>query len=452
MCEKGTSCGCRYFPSTIYSASSFHSFPPCPSHNTSPVQDSFIDLASPPMSPSDESHESKPAISTSGHSSPHSSNPHSRSPSPMPKPPVPTTPKPVFNRPHSLRRSTEGRPRVETIQTTTLTATERAGLVKKTRKIAQLLGQTPGPDLTSFSPGVSPLQRSLLSPDVRKGHRAIASISNPLHPSDRGVWPPPEETVYLNVNGRRHSTPLSPTSTSAMWGLDEGDSVLDPDQRSIFSRRSSRAQSSRSSPISPAPSPSSFIDLSEDDSMAETPKDITDHRRQTPFSKIDDTASLLTLTSIQIQEEERRRKREKLVKLHRYLGSRVPVDLVLGMDLSQSPPKLPPPASPDIGSEDTRKKFRMRRRRSSSYSGYTKPLTAQEDRMKSDLDIQEKALNVRRAAKMEKVGIGFSRINCADRFLEGVWSRPATNPLSYPKIRFPHPAESTASPGAIDGH
>ena len=118
---------------------------------------------------------------------------------------------------------------------------------------------------------------------------------------------------------------------------------------------------------------------------------------------IDDTASLFTLTSTEVHEGEQRRKREKLVKLHRFLGSRVPTDLVLGLDLTQSSPILPP-ASPDVGEADTRKKFRMLRRRSSSYAEYTRPLTAQEDRMKSELDMQEKALNVRRAAKMEKVG------------------------------------------------
>lgn len=389
------------------------------------------------MSPTELSHESKPTKSISGHNSPRSSNPHSRSASPLPKPPIPTTPKPVFNRPYSLRRSAEGRPRVEELQTATLSTAERVGLVKKTRKITQLFGQTPGPDQAPFSPVVSPLQPSLLSPDVRKGHRAIASISNPLHPSDRGVWPPPEETVYLNINGRRHSTPLSPTNTSTMWGLDDDDSALNFDQRSSFSKKTSRTQLSKSSLVSPIPDPSSFIDLSEDDSAAETPKDITDHRRQALFateSVIDDTSSLLTLTSSQVHEEDRRRKREKLVKLHRFLGSRVPPDLVLGPDAIQSP-NLPPPTSPDIGSEDTRKKFRMRRRRSNSYSGYTRPLTAQEDRMKSDLDMQEKALNVRRAAKMEKVGTLQSfPIDFVDGFLEGVRSGPAANTLPYPKI------------------
>ena len=389
-------------PSTIYTASSVRSLTLPPSPNTSSVQGSFIDLGSPPMSPTSEigSFEYQP-VNLTRDNSPHSPNPSSRSASPLSKPPVPTTPKPVFNRPHSLRRSGDGRPRIEDPPATVLSSTERAELVKKTRKLTQLFGQTPGPDLASLSP-------VLLSPDVRKGHRVAASISNPLHPSDKGAWPPPDETVYLNINGRRHSTPLSPTTVSTMWGSNEDDSILDlHDQQSFRSNKHARLRLSRHgrpSSIPAAPSPMSFIDLSDDDSAAETPKDTVDN--QAPFSgdsTVDDTASLLTLTSSEAHEEELRRKREKLVKLHRFLGSRVPTDLALGLDLSQSHSLLPSPA-PGVEEEDTRKKFRIRRRRSSSYAEYTKPLTAREDRMKSELNIQEKALNVRRAAKMEKVG------------------------------------------------
>ena len=396
------------FSSTIYSASSTRSLPIPPSSNQSPVQGSFIDLGSPPMSPSSSSeagsHDYRTAKSIPDNNSPRSSNPRSRSSSPLLKPPIPTTPKPVFNRPHSLRRSVDGRPKAEDPPTTALSVAERAELVKKTRKLTQLFGQTPGPDLASLSPPVtSPLQQSHLAPDVRKAHRAIASISNPLHPSDKGVWPPAEETLYLNIHGRRHSTPLSPTTVSTMWGSYEDDSVLDHDQRSFRSNKPSRVKVSRregspSSILSPVPSPMSFIDLSDDDSAAETQKDNRYRRRQ---ATIDDAASLVTLTSSQAHEEERRWKREKLVKLHRFLGSRVPTDLALGLDFSQS--SLPPPALSDAEPDDTRKVFRVLRRRSSSFADYTKPLTAQEDRMKSELDVEEKALNVRRAAKMEKV-------------------------------------------------
>ena len=366
------------------------------------------------MSPASDvwPYEQLAAKSTSRNHSPRSPNLSSRSSSPSQKPPIPTTPKPVFNRPHSIRKSSDGKPKVEDPPTTTLSFAERAELVKRTRKLTQLFGQTPGPEFALLSPGAaSSLQQSHLASDVRRGHRVIASISNPLHPSDRGVWPPPEETVYLNIHGRRHSTPLSPTTVSTMWGSNEDDSVLDPDQRSSFysnrhsKMRLQRKATSSSSIASPIPSPMSFIDLSDDESGAETMKGVIGRHCQAPFSKeslIDDAASLSTFTPTQIHEGERRKKREKLVKLHRFLGSRVPPDLALGFDLSSSP-QLPPPASPEIEHDDTRKRFRVRKRRSSSFSGYTKPLTAREDRMKSELNIQEKALNVRRAAKMEKV-------------------------------------------------
>lgn len=400
--------------STVYSASSLRSLSIPPSVSPDPIQGSFIDLASPPMSPASDvwSYEPRAAKSTSRNHSPRSPNPSSRSSSPSQKPPIPTTPKPVFNRPRSIRKSSDGKPKAEDLPTTILSFAERADLVKRTRKLTQLFGQTPGPEFASLSPVVaSSVQQSHLGSDVRRGHRAIASISNPLHPSDRGVWPPPEETLYLNIHGRRHSTPLSPTTVSTMWGSNEEDSVLDHDQRSFYSDRHSKMRPQRkgtssSSIASSIPSPMSFIDLSDDESAVETPKDIIGHHRRAPFSKqstIDDTASLSTLTSTQIHEGERRRKREKLVKLHRFLGSRVPPDLALGFDLGSSP-QLPPSASPEIERDDTRKRFRVRKRRSTSLSEYTRPLTTREDRMKSELDMQEKALNVRRAAKMEKVG------------------------------------------------
>ena len=94
---------------------------------------------------------------------------------------------------------------------------------------------------------------------------------------------------------------------------------------------------------------------------------------------------------------------KKIHKLRRFPGSRVITDLALGLDPSQSHSSLLS-AAPDVEEEDTRKKFRTRRRRSSTYAEYTKPLTTQEDRMKSELKMQEKAPNVRRATKMEKVG------------------------------------------------
>ena len=55
----------------------------------------------------------------------------------------------------------------------------------------------------------------------------------------------------------------------------------------------------------------------------------------------------------------------------------------------------------DAEPDDTQKVFCMLRWWSSSFANYTKPLTAQEDHMKLELDMEGKALN--HAAKMEKV-------------------------------------------------
>jgi len=158
--------------STIYSASSVHSLPIPSSPSPTSIHGSFIDLGSPPMSPSSDvgSQDYRTAKSTSRTNSPRSSTPHSRSSSPMSKPPIPTTPKPVFNRPRSSRKSVDGKPRVEDPLTTTLSPAERSELVKKTRKLTQLFGQTPGPELASPSPVIiSPSQRSCSTPDVRGG-------------------------------------------------------------------------------------------------------------------------------------------------------------------------------------------------------------------------------------------------------------------------------------------
>ena len=120
-------------------------------------------------------------------------------------------------------------------------------------------------------------------------------------------------------------------------------------------------------------SPTSFIDLSDEEGgndgiseiLVETPK--ASRGRSHPFSP--STASLAeTVSSDVLAEEERRRKREKLAKLHRFLGSRVPPHLVLG-PLDEGAPLPPPAPSPrdpqdDEGGEARRKK--MLRRRSSS--------------------------------------------------------------------------------------
>jgi hypothetical protein len=88
---------------------------------------------------------------------------------------------------------------------------------------------------------------------------------------------------------------------------------------------------------------------------------------------------------------ERRRKHDKLDKLakpHRFLGSRILTDLVIGHIAG---PSLPPVSMP----EDGRDMWLHRR-----MSG---PSALSFDRVEEELDDEEKALNVRRAQKMEKV-------------------------------------------------
>jgi hypothetical protein len=97
------------------------------------------------------------------------------------------------------------------------------------------------------------------------------------------------------------------------------------------------------------------------------------------------------------QEEDRRRSREKMAKLHRFLGSRVPVSLVLGVnDGDDTLPAL----DPTLGNIRARLPGR---RRSSSAAEFKSKWSDESDRVKEELDEREKAINVRRAIKMEKV-------------------------------------------------
>jgi len=107
-------------------------------------------------------------------------------------------------------------------------------------------------------------------------------------------------------------------------------------------------------------------------------------------------------------EELRRRKREKLAKLHRFLGSRVPAHLVLGLPDAEL--SLPPALDSDNmagsttpESDDATRKAWLRRRRSSSAAIISSSWSDEIDRIKADLNDREKAINVRRAQKMERV-------------------------------------------------
>lgn len=138
----------------------------------------------------------------------------------------------------------------------------------------------------------------------------------------------------------------------------------------------------------------SFIDLHDDDKR---PIPFFSPRSLPPSpqrSSLDLTDSMLYSRT---PEEDRRRRREKLAKLHRFLGSRVPTSLVLGFSASEDNlPALDPTV-------DNVRTTRHNRRRSSSATETRTNWFGPDDRMKEELDEREKAINVRRALKMEKM-------------------------------------------------
>jgi len=109
-------------------------------------------------------------------------------------------------------------------------------------------------------------------------------------------------------------------------------------------------------------------------------------------------------------EEDRRRRREKIAKLHRFLGSRVPTSLVLGFSASDDTLPALDPTTIDNNVRTTATATttsRHNRRRSSSAAETRSNWFGPDDRMKEELDEREKAINVRRAIKMEKVSLPF---------------------------------------------
>ncbi|RDB29428.1 hypothetical protein Hypma_015999 [Hypsizygus marmoreus] len=393
--------------STIYPASSAHSHPhdmyqtvdPVPIipphrtsslHQPSPIEmssskntdrQSFIDIVSPAVADFDLPNLHDYRLT--------SSQPPSRTSSP--KPPIPTVPKPIFNRPSSktspLQRHKEPKQSsADSLPPTTnfLDLDERSDLIRKNRKLARVFGQLPGPDAFSQQEAAR-FNKPPVLPGLSVGRhqRGAMSMSNNLDiaavtlPSPQSVWPP------AGPSGRRHSAPLSPDDFSFL-NTGKGESSSEADKHATDGIRPS--------------SPTSFIDLSDDPGSATPKKKVG--RPPSPSSQ-----SIFESMSPEEQAEEvRRRKREKLAKLHRFLGSRVPAGLVLGLEDVEA--SLPPPDNTMLAStesEEGTKKAWLRRRRSSSVIAYSSSWSDEVDRLKEDLNEREKAINVRRAHKMEKV-------------------------------------------------
>lgn len=266
--------------------------------------------------------------------------------------------------------------------TNNLRPQDRADLVRKSRKLTQLFGETPSPQSVITLPSLplplhlpaatsdAPLSRtggrhsprSIMWASPRSSMRSADSIETTTIHDDNLMVLPPGPIDALSISE------LSLAGTAEGNAVDRrtaGDFIIDPyddDKRPIptFSPHS-------------FPSPPQLSSLDSADSML---------YRRTP-------------------EEERRRRREKIAKLHRFLGSRVPTSLVLGFSASHD--ALPALDRTIDNVRTSTSTGRHNRRRSSSAAETRSNWFGPDDRMKEELDEREKAINVRRAIKMEKV-------------------------------------------------
>jgi hypothetical protein len=250
--------------------------------------------------------------------------------------------------------------------TNNLRPQDRADLVRKSRKLAQLFGETPSPQsVTLPSPpvnattGEAPLSRTAPhSPrPIWASRSSLRSADSIVTIRDNLVLPSPIDALSIS------DLSLVGTVEGNAGDKRTGDVITDPNDDD---KQHIPFFSPHPFPTSPQISP-----LDSADSMVY-------HR--TP-------------------EEDRRRRREKIAKLHRFLGSRVPTALVLGFSASDD--TLP---ALDRTIDNVRTSTgRHNRRRSSSAAETRSNWFGPDDRMKEELDEREKAINVRRAIKMEKV-------------------------------------------------
>ncbi|KAG2155645.1 hypothetical protein DEU56DRAFT_724449 [Suillus clintonianus] len=321
-------------------------------------------------------------------------------------PPIPNSTKPLFERrgrkSRFQKRSFSSSPqpplrlKVPLPPTTnTLDANERADLIRRNRKLVQLLGQTPGVEMATseieeprlFKILPQPAFSALLGSSKQKHHRHAMSVS--IAVKTPGFKSEPSSSWQVvdypsTHSGRRYSAPYTPSSFT--FYLD--------DSQELPATHDHHGPHRHRDPQHKCGSPTSFIDLSDEDISHDASDVISIEMPTTGYSRrifhhSSSTPSVVeTLTPEEQAEAERRRKRDKLAKLHRFLGSRVPTDLVVGHIAG---PSLPPSSMPVDGSD----MWLYRRRSGSSAPSF--------ERVKTELDDEEKALNVRRAQKMEKL-------------------------------------------------
>ncbi|RXW24582.1 hypothetical protein EST38_g1299 [Candolleomyces aberdarensis] len=376
-----------------------------------------------------------------------------------PKPPVPRTPKPIYTRkPMSTPSSPSTSPVATSLvfegyrlssdcepppTTNWLDKEERADLIRKSRKLARVFGRTPGADMMAYQQE----SRSAAIITAEKHQRTHLSLSSKDATSSRrraSAYPSPTESQFSqNSGGRRHSLPLSPddisflnvssplydaslsqvasqfrcessaTGTVADFSSRQEDSSTD--HQAVTNHESDNNATAHNSLSSP--SRTSFLDWSEEEgdnhgrsiNTQDPPRKAGTNRRPPSPSH----SLFENMTPEEQAEEEKRRKRDKLAKLHRFLGSTVPVNLIVGSDTETMLQETRPPTAASTSSgggkagssdlDEASRKAWLRRRRSSSAAAIPSDWSNSLDRMKEELDTKEKLINVRRAQKMEKV-------------------------------------------------
>ena len=256
---------------------------------------------------------------------------------------------------------------------------ERADLVRKSRKLTQLLGETPS---------------ALSVASLRASGRASSQEPSSRAGRYRPTWASVGGTRLADIDSlRRHSSPSSPVETVSYVGLSQAGEGGGYRRGKDMERGNNRGrpETEAGTVIESA----SFMDLSDDENQSfQSPHLFPSPPPSRPFDSPSDL-----MTHLYSPEDDRRRRREKIAKLHRFLGSRVPTSLVLGLNNADTDTALPA-LDPPVGNVSS---HHPNRRRSSSAAEFKRNWFDGDDRVKEELDEREKAINVRRAVKMEKV-------------------------------------------------
>lgn len=340
---------------------------------------------------------------------------------------------------------------------------ERKERLKQTRKIVQMLGPTaiPAAQASPRAMSASP-HRFTRSDSLPTESLNVQALRENRHQGDeerstttthvlvsKSSWGPlNQSTIFLNANGRRHSSPLSPTLHDPEYyqsrdaetaSLSSLGSIIEPaDDKQTHTPRSG--------------SPTSFIELwwEEDEGGMRTPKRRLSVERvivsdmESQDQHLDRGASASGTTEIsgmaplqsknhfissesisddeghrqkgdwkdEEWQQERQRKRQQLAKIHRYLGSKVPAELVTGFSSATMEKMMVPPVpavrprATDNGPVSNVKEWQKRRRSSSAAqmeAGDRRGRPAPVRNLSETLSSSEKMAIIKRAQKIEQI-------------------------------------------------